>query len=670
MMALASEMTVPERLGALREQIRAWDHAYYVLDRPTVDDLVYDEAMRELRRLEELRPDLVTTDSPSQRVGGAVADGFAPAIHPEPMLSLGNAKDADEFAAFVARIDKRLDDWALVSEPKIDGLAVSLLYQDGVLVRGATRGDGTTGEDITANIRTVRSIPLRLGGEAPMGQVEVRGEVYLPLAQMERANAERTAEGKDVFMNPRNAAAGALRQHDPAACARRGLAFFAYALPGASALGLESHSAALAQVRDWGFQTNPLTRVHDTAQSVAEAFAELEELRDDLGYDIDGLVVKVDRLEHQAALGVASREPRWAIAWKFAPRVRTTVLREVIIGVGRTGVLTPVAVIDPVELSGAIVRHATLHNEEDMLRKDIRIGDTVIVERAGDVIPRVVGPVTEARDGSEQPFVMPTTCPACDGPVQRTPGEVALRCTNAGCSSRGLARLRHFVSREAMDIEHVGPAVIERLMEAGLVTEPADFYRLTADDLLCVEGVAARGAKRMLAAIEASKGRELWRFVYAQGIPHVGRRASRRLVDAMGPLEAIITAAEDDISRIEGFGPHLARQVTAWMSDEDNVQGLRRLAAIVQPAAPAPDPAPAGGALDGEVVVITGTLPTLDRRAAQELARAAGATVSESVSKKTTLVVAGAKAGSKLAKAESLGIAVIDEAELTRRAAG
>lgn len=671
MMALASETTVPERLDALRTQIAAWDRAYYVDDAPVVDDLVYDEAMRELRRLEALRPDLVTPDSPSQRVAGQVADGFAPATHPEPMLSLGNAKDVEEFQAFVTRVAKRVGEVALVSEPKIDGLAVSLLYEDGILVRGATRGDGTTGEDITANIRTVRAIPLRLQGDAvPMGRIEVRGEVYLPLSKMEQANADRIREGKQAFMNPRNAAAGALRQHDPAACARRGLAFFAYALPSAAALGIGSHSAALARMDAWGFAVNPLTRVHEDADSVMEAFAELGEVRDDLDYDIDGLVIKVDDLDLQAELGAAHREPRWAIAWKFAPRVRTTVLREIIIGVGRTGVLTPVAVIDAVELGGAMVRHATLHNEEDIRRKDIRIGDTVIVERAGDVIPRVVGPVIESRTGDELEFSMPTECPACGAQAARIPGEVALRCTNGACDSRGLARLRHFVSREAMDIEHVGPSVIERLMEADLVTDPADFYDLTVDDLMGVEGVAAKGAERMIAAIDASRGRDLRRFVYALGIPHVGRRASRRLVTALGSLDAIVGADEDALARIEGFGPHLARQVTAWMSDADNIAGLRRLERVVRPVAPAPSATSEDGPLAGETVVVTGTLPTLSRPEAQELATQAGARVSESVSTKTTLVVAGAKAGSKLTKAESLGIPVIDEAELRRRVGG
>jgi DNA ligase (NAD+) len=657
----------------LRRELERHNRLYYAEDAPEIDEAGYDGLFRELVALEEQHPELRTPDSPTQRVGGMASSGFEEVRHLQPMLSLANARDADELLAWDARVRRQLeaagrgDPPRYVTEPKIDGLAISLVYRDGVLERGATRGDGIVGEDVTANLRTVRTVPLRLElaeGETAPALVEVRGEIYLPIAAFARLNEERAAQGLATFMNPRNSAAGSLRQRDSSQTAGRPLALWTYAIGVREGLELESHSQALAWLGAHGFRVNPLTAHHDDVDSVVAACLELGEKRAELDYDIDGVVVKVDGYSEQELLGVVGRDPRWAIAFKFPPTTAITRLLDIGINVGRTGNLNPFAMLEPVVVGGVVVKLATLHNEDDILRKDIRIGDHVVVQRAGDVIPQVVGPLTARRDGSERIFAMPVKCPACGTPVERVEGEVRHRCPNPICPSRGLEALRHFVSRGALDVDGVGEKLVARFWELGLVRRPSDLYRLTVDDLLPLEGFQQTSAENAIASIDASRQRAFSRVLFGLGIPHVGFVTAEAIARQIGSMDALRTAGVQEIEAVEGVGPIIADAVAAWFADPDHAALVDELRdAGLRMETPVDERAPAAGPLVGQSFVLTGTLErrTRDDAAAEIVAR--GGKVVGSVSKKTSYVVAGESPGSKLAKAETLGVPIIGEDE-------
>jgi len=665
-----------ERAARLRERIEELNYHYFVLDAPLVDDAEYDRLFRELERLEELYPELRTPDSPTQRVGAPPAEQFRTVVHRTPMLSLSNAFSEEELEEFDARIKRFLGPGApesieYVCELKIDGLAVSLKYEGGVLTQGATRGDGTRGEDITANLRTVRSIPLSLTGtRADIPEVlEVRGEAYLSVAEFRRINEERAREGQPLFANPRNAAAGSLRQLDPAVTASRRLRFFAYGVGSVSHPIASRHSEALERLKQWRFPVNDHTRISTGIAGAREFCREWAGRRRELDYLIDGVVVKVNDFALQDRLGAVSRSPRWAIAYKFAAERAITTVRDIVVQVGRTGALTPVAELEPVTIGGVTVSRATLHNEDEIRRKDVRVGDRVVVQRAGDVIPEVVAVVLEDRDPGAQPFQMPDRCPSCGGPVSREEGEAVTRCTNYSCPAQKLERLVHFCSKSAMDIDGVGPATLAQLLEKGLVSEPADLYRLRKEDLLQLEGVKERLAGNILRSIESSRTPALDRFVFALGIRHVGEHVARILTSRFPDLHALMAASEEELASVDQIGPVIAREVAAFFGDPRNRAAVERLLA----AGVVPQGLPEAGQvvespLAGKNVVFTGTLETLTREDAEQLARRLGAEVRSSVSRSTDLVVAGDRAGSKLAKATELGVRVISEKEFLEMA--
>jgi DNA ligase (NAD+) len=662
-------VTQETRVAELRRLIDDANHRYHVLDDPTVDDGRYDDWMRELRALEEERPELVTPDSPTQRVGATPSTQFAQVEHPQPMLSLANARSDDEYQAWVERVRKLLDDepFQLVTEPKIDGLAISLIYERGVFVRGATRGNGVVGEDVTANLRTVRAIPLGLGGEGePPAVVEVRGEVYLPLEGFARVNEEQVAAGAKPFMNPRNSAAGSLRQKDPAVTARRPLSLWAYAIGHSEGLELGSHWEALEWLRAHRFPVSPDVRLHDDPQEALAECHAWERRRSELPFDVDGAVVKVSSFDQQLRLGSVGRDPRWAVAFKFPPTTALTTLLHIGVNVGRTGVLNPYAVMEPVNVGGVTVSLATLHNEDDIRRKDIREGDRVIVQRAGDVIPQVVGPAPEQPHERGPVWSMPARCPVCDTPVVRAEGEVRHYCPNRACPSRGYEGLKHFVSRGAMDIDGVGEKLVLKLMQEGLVAQPQDFYRLTAEHLLALDGFQERSAENVIAAIEASKSQPFGRVLFALGITHVGSVTAQALADGFGSMDALRTATPDQIAEVEGVGPVIAEQVAGWFLDPEHAEIVDALAAAgLRMQGPRRTAAPAGP-LAGKTFVVTGTLDGFSREAIAEHLTALGARVTNTVTTNTDYLLAGAGGGSKRAKAEQLGVAVISEADLER----
>jgi len=685
-----SESDLTTRLEWLRAEIRRHDRLYYVLDNPEITDAEYDRLYRELQDLEAAHPELVTQDSPTQRVSGEPLAAFGQVEHREAMLSLANARNEQELLAWYARTLRLLeqagareDALTCVVEPKIDGLAVSLLYENGVLVSGATRGNGVVGEDVTQNLRTINSVPLSFSGDGAVpSSIEVRGEVYLPLSAFERLNEQRVASGEATFANPRNAAAGSLRQLDPRVTASRPLAVWFYAVGAAEGIGWRTHWELLEWLAARGFRINPHVKRVGTGDEITRACREWEERRSALDYDIDGAVVKVDDRQLQDILGAVAHDPRWAIAYKFAPSTAQTVLREIGINVGRTGVLTPYAVLDPVSVGGVTVSQATLHNEDDIRRKDLRVGDTVIVQRAGDVIPQVVAPMTTLRKGGERPFVMPDRCPVCGTVVVRVPGEVAVRCPNDDCPARLVERIKHFVSRSAMDIEGVGEKLVERLFGLGLVRDAADLYRLRYEDLITLEGFQDRSTRKVLEAIEQSKRRGFARVLFALGIPHVGGQTAELIVTRFPSMDALRKAGVDELAAIEGIGPVIAEAVVAYVANPRHQDLVGRLAGAGVLMQSADDLAPTtadggmGGpvrvgaeTLAGKVFVLTGTLPTLTREAATSLIRAAGGRVAGSVSRRTDYVVAGESPGSKLRKATELGVAVIDEEGLLALAA-
>ena len=660
------------RIDELREQIRHHDFRYYVLDDPEISDARYDALMRELRELEAAHPELWSADSPTQRVPGSAAEAFGEVVHAVPMLSLENAFSEQDVLDFDRRVRERLDvaTVAYCAEPKIDGLAISLRYEDGQLVQAATRGDGTRGEDVTANLRTVRSVPLVLLGERRPRLLEVRGEVYMTRRAFERLNRRAEEQGEKTFVNPRNAAAGSLRQLDARVTAARGLDAFFYGV-GASE-GWQTpklHGEVLAALRGFGLRTCPEIEVVAGVEGCLDYHARMARRRNQLGYDIDGVVYKVDRLDWQRDLGFVARAPRWAVAHKFPAQEETTVVRDVEFQVGRTGALTPVARLEPVFVGGVTVSNVTLHNVDELARKDVRIGDTVVVRRAGDVIPEVVRVLTDLRPKNARTVKLPERCPECGSHVGRAEGEAVARCSGGlVCRAQLREGIRHFASRRAMDIEGLGDKLVEQLVESGRVETPADLYSLTAEELAGLERMGAKSAANVVAAIERSKKTTLPRFLFALGIRDVGESTARALAAHFGTLEALEAASAEQIEEVHDVGPIVAAHVNDFLAEPRNrkVVELLRRHGVHWPAIRRREAAK-GGPLAGETLVITGTLASMTRDEAREAARAAGATVTDSVTRKTTLLVVGSDAGSKLRKAQELGVSIIDEDEFRRR---
>lgn len=663
------------RAAELRRLLERANHAYYVLDRPEMSDAEYDRLFRELQALEDAHADLRSPDSPTLRVGAEPAAAFRKHRHLVPMLSLANAFSEEELAEWEARnarLAPEVTGAGYTLEVKIDGAAVSLTYAGGVLATGATRGNGVEGEDVTGNLRTVLDIPLRLRGKGWPERMEVRGEVYLSTSQFERVNAERQRAGEPLFANPRNAAAGALRQLDARITRKRGLRLFCFHVetPGRRPVAATQHEL-LATLEAWGFPVEPHhTLVPDLARAHTE-IARLEGLIDDLDYGADGVVVKVNRIALHAELGtVGDREPRWAVARKFAPEVAVTKLREIRTNVGRTGALNPYAVLDPVAIGGVTVSTATLHNADLIAAKDIRIGDWVEVTRAGEVIPQVLGPVRARRTGREKRFRMPTKCPVCRSPVERPPDEVARYCPNVSCPGRIYEGLVHFASRGAMDIRGLGYERVRALLDAGLIADVADLYdrkRVDLLRLLSLEGFAEKSAQQLLDSIDASRRQPLSVLLFALGIRHVGAQVARLLTRHFGTMDALAAADAEQVSAVPGVGAVIAEAVVGFFRDRRNQALLKRLRALGLTLAE-PRRAATGGPLAGQTFVVTGTLPTLSRQQAADVITAAGGRVADSVSKRTTALVVGADAGSKLDKARALGVELIDEVELLRRA--
>ena len=658
------------RIEELRQLIRRYDYAYYVLAEPEVSDAEYDALFRELQALEAQFPDLITPDSPTQRVGGEPAEGFNKIRHTVPMLSLDNAFSDEELAEFERRILEHAPDIPqpveYSAEPKMDGLAISLRYEQGQLVQAATRGDGEEGEDVTRNAMTVRAIPLKLMHDAPPAVVEIRGEVFMTKPAFEALNKRQLEKGEKPFANPRNAAAGSLRQLDPRITAERQLSFYAYGWGEVSEGVLaETYTDTMARFRQWGVPVNPLMEKVLGVAGMVDYFQRMSERRPALDYDIDGVVYKVNNIAWQEQLGYTARAPRWAIARKFPAQEAWTKLLDVIVQVGRTGALTPVARLAPVQVGGVTVSSATLHNFEEVKRKDIRIGDTVIVRRAGDVIPEVVGPVLSKRPADAREIVPPEKCPVCGSDVIQEPGKAVLRCSGGlYCPAQRQRALEHFVSRKAMDIRGMGPKLIAKLLEKGWVQHPDDFYRLTVEQLASLEGMGEKSARNIIEAIEASKNTTLPRFLYALGIPEVGEVTAEQLALHFGSLEAIMEADEAALEAVEDVGPVVAHNIVTFFQQPLNQKVIKGLleAGIHWPDIQSnTEPSAKASPFAGKTVVLTGTLQSMTRDEAKAKLKALGAHVTNSVSRKTDFVIAGEKAGSKLTKAEQLGVTVLNE---------
>jgi len=663
------------RVEELRALISHHDYRYYSLDSPEISDAEYDDLMRELRRLEEQFPQLITPDSPTQRVSGQPIEAFGIVEHRLPLLSLANAFNEEDLRAWHRRASALADsdDFPLVCEPKMDGLAVALVYENGSFAQGATRGDGRNGENITENLRTIRSIPLRITKPTPP-RFEVRGEVYMTKRGFERLNEERADESLPLFANPRNAAAGSLRQLDARITARRPLDIFIYALGWADGPTPSTHWETLQWLASLGFRINPDNERAPGIDDAVRLCAAWQERRESLDYEIDGLVTKIDDLALQERLGAVGREPRWAIAYKFPPRQATTKLLDIGVNVGRTGSLNPYAVLEPVRIGGTTVKLATLHNEDDIRRKDVRVGDTVIVQRAGDVIPQVVGPVLSLRTGAEREFRIPEKCPVCGAPVLRLEGEAMSYCTNTACPAQAFRQLTHFVSRGAMDIEGIGESLAAALLKAELVADPGDLYRLTKEQLaeLMLEGekqarkVGEATAQKILDEMAASKERPLARVIFALGIRHVGSEIAERLAEAFGSIDALAAASEEDLTAVPTIGPKIAASVRAYFDDERNRRIVEKLrAAGVRLAEERPEAAKEGP-LAGQAFVVTGTLSSMSRAEAEERIRSLGGTAGSAVTRKTDYLVVGDSPGSKLRKAEEYGTKMLSEKEFLK----
>ncbi|HXR31817.1 MAG TPA: NAD-dependent DNA ligase LigA [Solirubrobacterales bacterium] len=667
----AKEREQSTRAEFLRRELAEHNRRYYVLDDPLIGDDEYDALLDELRAIEADRPELRTPDSPTQRVGAPPLDRFERVEHAEPMLSLANARNEEELRAWETRIRnhlKRLDitaaEFSYTTEPKIDGLAIALTYENGVLVRGATRGDGRVGEDVTRNLRTIGAIPLRI--EKAPASVEVRGEVYLPIADFKALNERRAEAGEPAFANPRNSAAGSIRQLDPSLAAERPLSIWIYGIGAADGLDLVTHSEEIEWLDERGFKVNPDTDHHPGIDSVVKRCRRWEERRDELDYEIDGVVVKVDERALWRELGVVGREPRWAIAWKFAPTTATTKLLDVVWNVGRTGHLVPFAMLEPVHVGGVTVSTATLHNEEDLARKDVRLGDEVVVMRAGDVIPQVVAPLVQRRKKGTRRVKPPQRCPACGTPVEKAEEAVFSICPNrAGCPGQSFQHVKHFVSKGAMDIDGLGEKQAMRFLQEGLITDVADVYELSEEQLVGLEGFGEISARNLVAAIDASRSRPFKRVLYALGLPGVGYVTAEALADHFGSIDALHTADPEQIEEVEGVGPIMAVQIAESLADErtwELVEKLREKGLRLEQDAS--ERRATGGPLEGKTLVLTGTLSEMTREEAAALIKTAGGKVVNSVSKKTDYLVAGENPGSKLAKAEKFETEVLDEAGL------
>lgn len=658
----------------LRREIRHNEYLYYVLDAPEITDAEYDRMMVRLRELEARYPDSIPADSPTQRVGGRASSQFTEVRHLEPLLSLGNVFSAEELRAFDERVRSGLPAGSKVEyvmEPKIDGLACSLIYENGKLVRAATRGDGVVGENVTANVRTIRSIPLTLKvpeGEAVPELLDVRGEVYMPRQAFMRLNEQRAERGESEFANPRNAAAGSLRQLDPQVTASRSLSFFAYYLVGEGAQ--PKHSESLALLARYGFKVSENYKVVENIDEAIKYIGDFNELRQGLSYDTDGAVIKVNDVYQQRILGATGKDPRWATAYKYPPEQAKTTLEDIDWRVGRTGVLTPTAVLTPVKLSGSVISRATLHNEDFIRAKDIRIGDRVVINKAGEIIPEVLRVVVEKRTGDEKEVEIPSVCPECGWRVERQGEEAAIRCTNPHCPALGREGLIHFVSRDAMNIDGCGPSVINALLDAGLVRDAADLYSLRKEDLLKLERMGEKSADNLLAALDESKKNELDKLLFALGIRHVGAKVARILATEFGSMEKLQQAQPEELAQIRDIGDKIAESAVTWLNVPANIDLVERLAAAGLTMTFTPPASQEDNPFFGKTLVFTGTMPTLGRAEAKTMAQDVGAKVSGSVSKKTDYVIAGAEAGSKLEKAQQLGVTVIDEAEFLRMLKG
>lgn len=654
----------------LRREIRHNEYLYYVLDAPEITDAEYDRMMVRLRELEARYPDSIPADSPTQRVGGRASSQFTEVRHLEPLLSLGNVFSAEELRAFDERVRSGLPAGSKVEyvmEPKIDGLACSLIYENGKLVRAATRGDGVVGENVTANVRTIRSIPLTLKvpeGEAVPELLDVRGEVYMPRQAFMRLNEQRAERGESEFANPRNAAAGSLRQLDPQVTASRSLSFFAYYLVGEGAQ--PKHSESLALLARYGFKVSENYKVVENIDEAIKYIGDFNELRQGLSYDTDGAVIKVNDVYQQRILGATGKDPRWATAYKYPPEQAETTLEDIDWRVGRTGVLTPTAVLTPVKLSGSVISRATLHNEDFIRAKDIRIGDRVVINKAGEIIPEVLRVVVEKRTGDEKEVEIPNVCPECGWRVERQGEEAAIRCTNPHCPALGREGLIHFVSRDAMNIDGCGPSVINALLDAGLVRDAADLYSLRKEDLMKLERMGEKSADNLLAALAESKKNELDKLLFALGIRHVGAKVARILATEFGSMEKLQQAQPEELAQIRDIGDKIAESAVTWLNVPANIDLVERLAAAGLTMTFTPPASQEDNPVFGKTLVFTGTMPTLGRAEAKTMAQDVGAKVSGSVSKKTDYVIAGAEAGSKLEKAQQLGVTVIDEAEFLR----
>jgi len=660
-----------QRAAELRQELQRHNRLYYVLDEPEVGDDVYDALLDELRAIEADNPELRTADSPTQRVGAPPLERFQQVEHVEQMLSLGNARNEEELRAWENRLAnylKRLDitasEFSYTSEPKIDGLAISLTYEDGVLVRGATRGDGRVGEDVTQNLRTIGSIPLRIENAPEL--IEVRGEIYLPIAAFKALNERRAEAEEPTFANPRNSAAGSIRQLDPALAAERPLSNWIYGIGAVRGLDLATHMDEVEWLNERGFKVNPDTGHHQGVEGVVERCHWWEGRRETLDYEIDGVVVKVDERALWRELGVVGREPRWAIAWKFPPTTATTTMTSVVWNVGRTGHLVPFAMLEPVHVGGVTVSTATLHNEEDLARKDVRNGDEVVVMRAGDVIPQVVSPKLPRKNKSARKPRPPKKCPACGTETVKPEGAVFTICPNrAGCPGQSFQHVKHFVSKGAMDIDGLGEKQAMRFLEEGLITDVADIFELTAERLIGMDRFAEISARNLVAAIDAARRRPFKRVLYALGLPGVGYVTAEALADHFGSIDALHEADPELIEEVEGVGPIMAVQIAESLADEltwNLVEKLKQKGLRLE--ADESERRATGGPLEGKTVVLTGTLPELTREEAAALVKSAGGKVTNSVSKKTDYVVAGESPGSKLAKAESFGTEILDEAGL------
>lgn len=656
-----------KRISALVTELNRHAHLYYVESAPEISDAEYDRLYRELEALEEKHPEFIQPDSPTQRVGAAPTEEFESVPHAEPMLSLENAMDVEELSAFDERtrrfLEKKevdLKKLTYTAEYKFDGVALSLRYEDGLLVRGLTRGDGFTGEDITSNVRTIGSVPLRIKGADQA--VEVRGEVLFLREDFERLNRERGEKGESLFANPRNAASGSLRQLDPRITSERPLTFFAYGLLDARSQR-EDHFSSMARIQEFGFRVSPLLKECPTISEAIEAYEQAQEERESLPFEVDGVVIKVNSADLQQELGVRQRSPRWAIAAKFSALEETTILEDILIQVGRTGAVTPVAALRPVNVGGVTVSRATLHNEDEIKRKDVRIGDTVVVRRQGDVIPAVTAVVESKRSGDERKFTFPKRCPVCDTKLERREDEAVWRCPNPRCGAKSLQRIIHFASRNALDIEGLGKKLVELLVENDLVNDPADLYALSEEQVAALPRMGEVSAKNLIEAIEQSKHTSLDRFLFALGIRHVGERNAKVIASAVGTIDNFLALDYETLIALDEIGPESAGEVVKFLDEPEERDMLERLLShgfeFEKVEAP-----PAEGALKGKTLVLTGSLPSLSRGEAKELIESAGGKVSSSVSKKTDYVVAGEEAGSKLVRAKELGVEIVDEEKL------